>query len=107
MKKDRDNGYYAELENLFVEHELDDNTISIINVQLKHPADPENTDLWVDITDHCSQGALDQLIGQIEDYYIDQHHMREARLEDAAKARREFALEMQREALNQPRGVKL
>ena len=63
--------YYAEFEGLFVEHELDDNTIKIVNIQLPDPRDPENTDKWIDLTDRVSDSVITQLTSQIEEWYID------------------------------------
>jgi len=78
MKRDKEHGYYAEFDNLFVEHELDGNHIRIINVQLVDPADPDNTDKWIDITDRCTPGVITCLTGQIDEWYID----RAAELDD-------------------------
>ena len=63
--------YYAEFEGLFVEHELDDNMIKIVNIQLPDPRDPENTDKWIDLTDRVSDSVITQLTNQIEDWYSD------------------------------------
>jgi len=63
--------YYAEFEGLFVEHELDDNMIKIVNIQLPDPRDPENTDKWIDLTDRVSDSVITQLTSQIEEWYID------------------------------------
>jgi len=67
----KDYGYYAEFEGLFVEHELDDNMIKIVNIQLPDPRDPENTDKWIDLTDRVSDSVITQLTSQIEEWYID------------------------------------
>ena len=72
MRKDKEMGYYAEFDNLFVEHELDGNHIRITNVQMVDPADPDNTDKWIDILDRCTPSVIDCLTGQIEEWYIDQ-----------------------------------
>lgn len=96
--------HYAEIDNLFVEHDLEDarwghSQVVITNVQLKHPANPEDTSKWIDITDHLPAEALAQLVSQIDDEYVDKYHRAQACIEDAADARREFAREIQAEEL--------
>lgn len=98
--------FYAEFDNLFIEHDISNNEIDITNVQMVDPTDPKNTDKWVDITDLCPQGVLDTLIGQIEQQYTYQHEMRQAAIEDAAEARMEIRRE-EMQMLNAQRGVKL
>lgn len=80
---DISNGY-IEMDNLFVEWEFvgsimdgpdpTNTSLEIINVQLRDPKDLENTERWIDITDYMTPETLEQLRGQIDEYYIDQYH---------------------------------
>lgn len=72
-----------EFDSLYVEWEItgslmqpesDWSEISIINVQLPSASDPDNTDLWLDITDHISIDQEQSLIQQVAEHLEDQSY---------------------------------
>ena len=71
---------YCEISNLFVEWDFawspSDGPVAkggmyLTNVQMRHPEDKER---WLDITDWLDNEAKAQILGQIEDALIDNHH---------------------------------
>jgi hypothetical protein len=63
--------YYAEIDGLFVEHDMEEDGIRITNVQLTHPSDPKDQSKWIDITEYMTESAEQQIIDQIDQEYVD------------------------------------